>query len=179
MGIAKAQCGKDEREIAFSPVDLALGALVLRDGLQQCFDRGAGEGLGERLSQLGSSVLSPGQRRSSGRASGQTTGTRTYAESPARPPRGHPAPPPCVVAELASRAIPDEVGAGDADQDVDHHPAALRSQLVNGHRNLTSCRRIPLFVALPQADPQHQGRKYVFFAKGYVVCDWGRDERRR
>ena len=108
-------------------------------------------------------LLSPRQRRSSGRASGKRLGSRTYLDCQLGHPGDHPAQPPCVVAELASRAIPDEVGAGDADQDVDHQPAALRNQLVNGNRNLTSCRRIPLFIALPQANPQHQEEEICGF----------------
>ncbi len=37
------QCGQYDREIPLSPVSLAVGIAVLRDGFQQRFDAGAGE----------------------------------------------------------------------------------------------------------------------------------------
>ena len=48
------QRGEYDGEIAFSPVGLASRAVVLRDGLQQGLDGGAGERFGQCLGQLGS-----------------------------------------------------------------------------------------------------------------------------
>jgi hypothetical protein len=49
------QRGKYKREIPFSPIGLAFRFPILRDSLQQCLDRGAGEGVGARLGELRSS----------------------------------------------------------------------------------------------------------------------------
>ena len=52
---AGQQCGENEREISFSPIGLAFWFPILRDSFKECFDRGAGESLGERLGGLRSS----------------------------------------------------------------------------------------------------------------------------
>jgi len=41
-----SSAGKYKREISFSPIGLAFRLPILRDSVQQCLDRGAGEGRG-------------------------------------------------------------------------------------------------------------------------------------
>jgi len=70
---AGQQRGENEREISFSPIGLAFRFPILRDSFKECFDRGAGESLGERLGGLRSSgshaeVFPESDQRSQGRA---------------------------------------------------------------------------------------------------------------